>query len=162
MLRLRSVGVALSALAVFATACTGESPSGSAARSFAVTRSDVEVTLQDFAITLDAYAVVAGEVTFHITNVGSPMSTVQSRHVHEFVVLKTDLAGDSLPTGPDGSVDEEADGLEVIARVDPMRVGESQDLTLSLDAGDYIVVCNVIENGMAHYPLEFGIPFTVM
>jgi hypothetical protein len=159
---LRWVWVALSAVAVVATACTDASPSGSAAASFAVTRTTVNVTLQDFAITLDPYAVVASEVTFHITNVGSPMSTVQSRHVHEFVILKTDFAGDSLPTGPNGAADEEAEGVEVIARVDPMRVGDSQDLTLSLDAGAYIVVCNVVEDGVAHYPLEYGIPFTVM
>lgn len=154
--------MALSAVAVFAAACTGASPSGSAAPSFAVTRSSVDVTLQDFAITLDPYAVVAGEVTFHITNVGSPMSTVQSRHVHEFVVLKTDFAGDSLPTGPNGAVDEEAEGVEVVARVAEMAVGQSADLTVSLDAGAYVVVCNVVEDGMAHYPLEYGIPFTVM
>jgi hypothetical protein len=155
--------VTLSAINLLATACAGgASPAGSAAASFAVSRTTVAVTLQDFAITLDPYAVVASEVTFHITNVGSPMSTVQSRHVHEFLVIETDFAGDSLPTAPDGSVDEEAEGLQVIARVEPMPVGASRDLTLSLDAGAYIVVCNVVEDGVAHYPLEYGIPFTVM
>ena len=41
----------------------------------------------------------AGDVKFNVENTGLD-------DVHEFVVLKTDLDPDALPTLPDGSVDE--------------------------------------------------------
>jgi hypothetical protein len=156
MSRFRSVGLTLCALAVSAAACTsGASPSAT------VARTTVDVTLQDFALTTTS-AVLAGEVTFHITNVGSPLSTVEPDHTHQFVVLKTDLAGDSLPTAPDGSVDEEDELVDVIAKVDAVRVGERKDLTVSLDAGAYVLVCNLVEDGLIHYSEEKGIPFQVI
>jgi hypothetical protein len=155
MPRLRSVGLFLSVLAVSAAACTtGASPSAT------VTRTTVDVSLQDWGLTTTS-AVLAGEVTFHITNVGSPLSTVEDGHTHQFLVLKTDLAGDSLPTAPDGSVDEQDERVEVIGKVDEVRVGESKDLTVSLDAGAYVLVCNLVEDGVVHYAEEKGIPFQV-
>ena len=47
-------------------------------------------TEKDFASSLDQTSVASGDVTFHITNEGSS--------THEFVVFKTDLAPDKLPT----------------------------------------------------------------
>jgi len=147
--------VALSAVAISATACAaGASPSTSAAGSFAIPHTTVDVTLREFAITPETYAVVAGQVTFHITNLGS-------EHVHEFVLLKTDLAGDSLPTRSDGSVDEQDARVKVIGKVQGLPVGESKDLTVSLDGGWYVLVCNMVEGGVVHYQMEKGIPFFV-
>jgi hypothetical protein len=156
MPRIRSSWLFLSALVVSAGACTtGASPSAT------VTRTTVDVTLQDFGLTTTS-AVLAGEVTFHITNVGSPLSTVEDGHTHQFIVLKTDLAGDSLPTAPNGSVDEEDERVDVIGKVDQVRVGESKDLTVLLDAGAYILVCNLVADGVVHYAEEKGIPFQVI
>lgn len=147
------LGVMLLAACSF-TSSARASPSASVAGSFAIPHSTVKVTLQDFAIRLEPYAVVAGQMTFHITNLGS-------EHVHEFLLLKTDLAGDSLPARPDGSVDEEDKRLKVIAKVGAVPVGESRDLTVSLDGGWYVLVCNMVEGGVVHYPMEKGIPFFV-
>ena len=60
----------------------------------------VDVTVQEFAVLPAQDSAPAGDVTFNVTNTG-PEDT------HEFVVFKTDLAPDALPTAPDGSVDED-------------------------------------------------------
>jgi hypothetical protein len=77
----------------------------------------------------------AGDVTFAVTNTG-PEDT------HEFVVFKIDLEPDALPTGSDGSVDEEGEGVELIDEIvelideiEDIAVGDTPTLTVSIDAG---------------------------
>ena len=55
--------------------------------------------------------------------------------MHEFVVIATDLAITELPTVEDGSVDEAGEGLEVIGEIEDIPVGETQSVTLDLEAG---------------------------
>jgi hypothetical protein len=85
--------------------------------------------------------------------------------VHEFMVVKTDLAPDALPTVADGSFDEAGSGVEVIDEVKDVAVGQSQDLTVSLVAGAYVLLCNkvVTENGEteSHYAKGMHAAFTV-
>ena len=70
----------------------------------------------------------AGDVTFNVTNTGP-------EDIHEFVVFMTDLAPDALPTAPDGSVDEEGEGVELIDEIEDIAVGDTPTLTVALDAG---------------------------
>jgi uncharacterized cupredoxin-like copper-binding protein len=106
----------------------------------------VEVTLQEFAVTPAPGSIGAGEVTFEVTNEGPD-------DVHEFVVFKTDLAPDALPTGEDGSVDEAGEGLELIDEIEDMAVGDAATLTVSLEAGNYVLICNIYDADEAesHY-----------
>ena len=53
--------------------------------------STVAVTLQEFAVAADPATAPAGSVTFNVTNEGPD-------DVHEFVVIKTDLAVTDLPS----------------------------------------------------------------
>jgi uncharacterized cupredoxin-like copper-binding protein len=157
MPHLRSVGVALSAVALFATACaTGASPSpsASAAASEAMTGTTVNVTLQEFSVLPDPTSAPAGDITFHVTNNGPD-------DVHEFVVFKTDLAPDALPTNEDGSVDEEGEGVELKDEIEDIPVGESQDVTITLDAGNYVLICNIVEGDEVHYAMGMHTGFTV-
>jgi len=98
----------------------------------------------------------AGDVTFDVTNDGP-------EDVHEFVVLKTDLGAADLPVDENGVVSEEGEGIEVVDEIEDIPVGESQDLTVSLDAGNYILLCNIWseDEGEAHYPLGMRAAFTV-
>src|SRR5919197_5051661 len=66
----------------------------------------VGVTLADFTVTPDESISPAGDVTFDVTN--------DAEQTHEFVVFKTDLAEDQLPTNEDGDVDEEGEGVELV------------------------------------------------
>jgi uncharacterized cupredoxin-like copper-binding protein len=115
----------------------------------------VAATLADFSITLDSDSAPAGEVTFNIQNNGPS--------VHEFVVIKTDLAPDALPTTEEDGVtivDEEGPGIEPVDEVEDIPVGESPDLTVNLDAGSYVLICNISENG-GHYLNGMHTGFTV-
>jgi len=117
----------------------------------------VEVTLQEFAVLPSPDSVPAGEVTFDVTNTGP-------EDVHEFVVFATDLAPDALPTAPEGSVDETGEGVELIDEIEEIAVGETPTLTVTLDAGSYVLICNIVEDEGAdtivHYQQGMRVGFT--
>ena len=116
----------------------------------------IDVTLQEYAIIPGAASATTGTVTFDVTNAGPD-------DVHEFVVIKTDLAPDALPTNKDGTVDEEAAGLEPQGEVEDVAVGDTQSLTLDLSAGNYVFICNIYEDDTheAHYQEGMRVAFTV-
>jgi uncharacterized cupredoxin-like copper-binding protein len=118
----------------------------------------VDVTVQEFAVIPASTSAPAGDVTFDVTNEG-PDDT------HEFVVFKTDLAPDALPTAADGSVDEEGEGVELIDEIEDIAVGDTPTLTVSLDAGSYVFICNIVEEEggetIAHYQQGMRVAFTV-
>jgi hypothetical protein len=120
--------------------------------------SEVNVTLQEFAVLPDVQSVPAGSVTFNATNIG-PMDP------HELVVVRTDLPAGELPTREDGSFDEEAEGVEVIGEIEEFDVGMTQSMTLDLEPGSYVLLCNLVEeeDGVveAHYSLGMWVPFEV-
>ena len=98
----------------------------------------------------------SGEVTFNVTNKG-PDDT------HEFVVIKTDLAPDALPTDANGAVEEEGAGMEVIDEIEDIAVGQAPSLTVTLEPGSYVLICNIFdeEEQEAHYSMGMRAPFTV-
>jgi uncharacterized cupredoxin-like copper-binding protein len=96
---------------------------------------NVAVMLTDYEVDPDATTAEAGETTFEIDN--------DADQVHEFVVVKTDLAPDDLPLDEDGLVDERGDGLEFIDEVEDLEGGESAELTADLAAGTYLLLCNL-------------------
>jgi uncharacterized cupredoxin-like copper-binding protein len=111
----------------------------------------VPATLKDFSIKLDKSSVPAGTVKFEIDNDGPS--------THEFVVFKTDLAPDALPKSDDeDSVDEEGEGVEHVDEVEDIDKGDSKTLEVDLDAGHYVVICNLPSHygqGM-HAELDVG------
>lgn len=133
------------ALALVATACGGGGGGGT-----------VEVTLQEWAVAANPSTISAGEVTFEATNEGP-------NDPHELVVIRTDLAPDQLPTNPDGTVNEEGEGIEVLDEIEEFPVGETRSLTLDLEAGSYVLICNIYdeEEQEAHYQQGMRTGFTV-
>ena len=117
---------------------------------------EVDVTVQEFSVIPEADSVEAGEITFNVENVGPD-------DVHEFVILKTALEPDALPTVADGSVDEEGAGIEVIDEIEDIPVGETQSVTVDLEAGSYVLICNVYDEteNEAHYAEGMHTAFTV-
>lgn len=57
-------------------------------------------------------------------------------------------------------------GLELVGQVQGLAMGQSKDLTLDLQAGDYELLCNLVEevNGkaIAHYVKGMHVPFKVV
>jgi uncharacterized cupredoxin-like copper-binding protein len=117
--------------------------------------SGVDANLSNFKIDLDKGSASSGEVTFNIKNDGPS--------VHEFVVLKTDLAPDQLPTtqeNGDTIADEEAPGIEPIDEVEDIASGASADLKVDLQPGNYVLICNIATDG-GHYVQGMHTAFTV-
>jgi uncharacterized cupredoxin-like copper-binding protein len=115
----------------------------------------VPVTLQEFAVSAPASA-PAGSITFDVTNTG-PNDT------HEFVIFKTDLAATDLPVDENGVVVEDGPGVEAIDEIEDIEVGDTQSLTVDLEAGNYALICNIWseEEQEAHYSEGMRIGFTV-
>lgn len=116
----------------------------------------VAVTLQEWAVLPAAESAPAGDVTFEVTNDGPD-------DVHEFVVIRTDLEPADLPTDADGAVDEAGEGMEVVDEIEDVPVGETQELTVALDAGNYVLICNIFsaDEDEAHYEMGMRTAFTV-
>jgi uncharacterized cupredoxin-like copper-binding protein len=115
----------------------------------------VDAALSNFKIDLGKASASSGEVTFDIQNKGPS--------VHEFVVLKTDLAPDQLPTTQEDGVtiaDEEAPGIEPIDEVEDIAPGASSDLKVNLQPGNYVLICNISSDG-GHYVQGMHTAFTV-
>jgi uncharacterized cupredoxin-like copper-binding protein len=154
---------AVSVLGLVSAGCSSGDDTGSTATSGASGGSGaqtgsgaVDITLQEYAIIPGAASTPAGSVTFNVTNKGPD-------EVHEFVVIQTDLAPDALPTGKDGSVDEEGEGVVPQGEVEDVAVGDTPTLTLDLAAGSYVFICNIVDTdtGESHYQQGMRVGFTV-
>jgi uncharacterized cupredoxin-like copper-binding protein len=109
----------------------------------------IDVTVSDFKVESAETSAAAGELTFNITN--------DAEQTHEFVIFKTDLAPDALPVGDDGDVDEEGEGVEHVDEIEDITGGSTQSLTVTLDAGSYVFICNL----PGHYAQGMHTEFTV-
>ena len=159
--RLVAVGAIALAIGVL-PACGGDDSSSTAATSAAATTgstgdgTSVAVTLQEFAIAAAPASAPAGSVTFDVTNDGP-------NDVHEFVVIKTDLGPTELPVDDKGVVDEEGAGIEPVDEIEDIEVGATPSLTVDLEAGNYVLICNIYSKSEqeAHYSEGMRIGFTV-
>jgi uncharacterized cupredoxin-like copper-binding protein len=106
----------------------------------------VAVTLKEWAVANDPPSVAAGSITFTAMNEGPD-------DPHEFVVIRTDLPLTDLPTDATGAVDEAGQGIEVKGEIEDIAVGASGELTLDLEPGAYVLICNIYDDAEkeAHY-----------
>jgi uncharacterized cupredoxin-like copper-binding protein len=143
---------ALASLTFAACASPGSSPTASSAAAGNV----VAVTLQEFAVLPSPSSASAGEITFQVSNDGP-------EDIHEFVILKTDLDPAELPTDEHGAVSEDGEGIEVIDEIEDIPVGETQEVTVTLEAGNYVLLCNIYDEDEdeAHYVMGMRVAFPV-
>jgi uncharacterized cupredoxin-like copper-binding protein len=109
----------------------------------------IAVALSDFKVEPAESSASAGELTFEVTN--------DAEQTHEFVIFQTDLAPDALPTNTDGDVDEEGEGVTIIDEIEDITSGSTPSLTVTLDAGSYVFICNL----PGHYRQGMHAAFTV-
>jgi uncharacterized cupredoxin-like copper-binding protein len=146
MLRFFAFGPAVLFLVLgLAVVACGDDDDGGSGAAKATT---VKTTLSDFKIELGTNSGPAGSFTFEITNNGP--------EEHEFVIFKTDLAADKLPVVND-KVPEDTEGLNLIDEEEEIPKGESRTLTVDLEAGKYVLICNLV----GHYGQGMHAPFTV-
>lgn len=97
----------------------------------------VDVVLSEFIVEPEQDSANAGEVTFALDNQGG--------ETHEFLVVEA-ASADDLPLDDDGAFDEAAFGEEnVIDEVEDLEAGSQAELTVDLEPGDYLLLCNVVE-----------------
>ena len=139
--------LALIAIGGLLVSCTSSGPSAG----------PIAATIKEWQFTLSSTNLKAGSLTFNITNNGDKE--------HEFVVRKTDLKSDKLPTNDDGTVVE--DSPELTEAGTPSEVAEiksgssDRTLTLTLQPGHYVIFCNLHVEDLVHYQKGMHIDFTV-
>jgi uncharacterized cupredoxin-like copper-binding protein len=106
----------------------------------------VSVTLDEWSVASQPASARAGEVTFEISNVGE--------ETHEFVVIATDLGMLDLPTAADGSAEEGTGDLELVDEVEDVAAGASETLSVDLEPGHYVLICNIVEEEMEMEEME--------
>ncbi len=107
---------------------------------------NVIIDLKEYAITLSVASVKAGAVKFGIRNNGTM--------VHDFDLIKTDLAPDKLPIDV-GSAKARADGLT--KQMINIAANRSTTLSADLAPGSYVIICNVA----GHYQLGMRVALKV-
>lgn len=113
----------------------------------------VDVSLREFSVTPETASAPAGPITFRVTNDGDV--------AHEFLVIRTDLAPDALPTEDNGAYEENGAGTEVVDEIEQINPGRTSNLTVTLEAGNYVLICNMVNQGFEHYALGMHTAFTV-
>ena len=112
------------------------------------TAAPITVGLKSMSLTISATSAKAGDVTFIVTNNAPDIQ-------HEFIVIKGDLPADQLTVGSDGRVDEAS--VTAIGEVSELDPGKSGTLVAKLDAGHYVLICNIA----GHYAQGMHVDFTV-
>ena len=102
---------------------------------------EVHGELTEFEITIDEATVRAGLVSFEFENTGAL--------AHEVAVVRADDPS-ALPTTDDGAVDDEALGDDLIGEIEPFAPGATCAGTFELEAGTYVLLCNIVEEGGDH------------
>jgi len=103
----------------------------------------IDVALTTYKIAMSKTEANSGDIVFHVHNDATDL-------IHEFVIFKTDLAPDALPLNNEGAVDEEGPGVTHIDEVE-VEVGQSADLAVNLEPGNYVLICNINDNNEMHY-----------
>lgn len=84
----------------------------------------------------------AGDVTFNVTNNGS--------FPHEFVVIQGD-GYESLPLADGGAViEDDLPAGALLDRIPRMGGGDTAELTVTLEAGNYVLLCNLGSGSNSH------------
>ena len=140
--------VAMAVLLLSAAACGDDDDDGGA---------EVDVVLSEFVVEPAEDSIEAGEVTFVIENQGG--------ETHEFVVVEA-ASADDLPVDDDDAFDEDEFGEDnVLGEVEDIEAGDTAELTLDLEAGDYVLLCNIVEEedgeAESHFAEGMHATFTV-
>lgn len=143
--------VALTATALAAAGCgddndttttTDQAQSGAAS-------STIAVTMNEFTVSAAPDTGKTGRITFDVTNEG--------KVAHEFIIAKSDLAPDALPTNEDGVVNEGGEGIDSIDEIEDIEPGKKASDSFELEAGKYVLFCNL----PGHYKAGQTTGFTV-
>lgn len=142
---------------------------GPAASKGPASASATAFVLQEWSITAPTTQLRAGKVSVTATNTGS--------ETHELVIVRADSTA-SVPTKPDGSVDEDKIAeADKPGEIPDLKAGSTVTTTIDLAPGKYVAICNLVDTmgnggmgnggmgnggmGHVHYRLGMATTFTV-
>jgi len=152
-------------LTVLVAACAGTAPEAQPDdEETPVQESSVAVRLVDFVVEPTSDSVATGRVTFSVTNDGYATDE-KGDHIpsisagrHELSVLRTDLPAEELPENTvEFVVEVEAPGIEVVGSTRVLEEGTTESLTVELEPGPYVLICNLT----SHYARGMWAEFSV-
>jgi uncharacterized cupredoxin-like copper-binding protein len=108
----------------------------------------VDTSLTEFEIALSVESAAPGTVTFNASSDGAIF--------HNLRVVATDLDPDALPTNDSTFTVDESE-LDVVGSTDDLDPGESEELTVDLPSGSYVLICNI----PTHYDAGMSLAFEV-
>jgi uncharacterized cupredoxin-like copper-binding protein len=135
----RTLLIALTLVAIIASACA-------AAPSDTSEAATLIADLSDYKIVIDHASIAAGHVVIGIRN--------HAAMAHEFKVIKTDLALDQLPVDG-GTAKASEDGK--VGELLNITAGATRKLAVDLVPGKYVLICNVA----GHYQLGMRVGLEV-
>jgi uncharacterized cupredoxin-like copper-binding protein len=108
----------------------------------------VDVSVGEFFVTPSPATIGAGTVTFSVSNDGAIP--------HNFLVIKSDEDPSGLPVDGDTfTVDE--DQVDVLGVSSDLDSGATEEVTVDLEQGNYVLICNI----PTHYEAGTFVGFTV-
>jgi hypothetical protein len=102
------------------------------------------IEVREFVIAPEKTRARPGTVVFKVNNAGEI--------THQFLVIRSDLPIAQLPRKPgEGGVDETQ--IDIIGRIDSIPAAESAEVTVPVETGKYVMICNLVSGGE---PLPVG------
>ncbi len=114
----------------------------------AAAETSVDLSMGEWFIEPSVDSVPAGTVTFNVSSDGAIF--------HDLVIVATDLPPDGLPTD-DATFGVDEAQLDIVGSTAELDPGDTEELTLDLEAGNYVLICNI----PTHYDLDMRIAFSV-
>lgn len=106
----------------------------------ATTEAGIEV--REFVIAPERTSARPGTVIFKVRNAGEL--------THQFLVIRSDLPIAELPQKPGNAGVDETE-LEVVGRIGSIPAGENAEVTVPVETGKYVLICNLFSGGKSHY-----------
>ena len=121
------------------------------------TGGDLKVTLVEWSVVTDLQTLPEGPIKLDIKNDGVGE--------HELLIVRSFIPGAELPTKDDGSLNEDAAGVDVKHDINGIEEGDKTSRSYTLDPGSYVLLCNIVEeiDGVqtSHYAQGMWTEFTV-
>ena len=100
------------------------------------------IELREFVIAPEKTRARPGNVIFQVRNAGEI--------THQFLVIRSDLPIAQLPRKPgEAGVDETQ--LDVVGRIEAIAPGEGAEVSVPVETGKYVMICNLYSEGESHY-----------
>lgn len=133
------------AMVVLASCSSGGDRSGSGATAPEASTTAITTSSTDGAFVLDEWSIRPPKAALEAGKV-EIVAINQGREVHELVLVRAADAA-SLPTKPDGSVDEDAIAeAKKVGEIADVPANQTRSTSLDLPRGSYVAFCNIVDS----------------